>query len=411
MATAKWFVQGNKRAKGLYYEAVYRNPGGKGRTVALGYISEEQVVWAKDNLRVFGDAFLKLDGFGGPSYTADEIRLALLRDPLEAVAATKEAVQHVDRVNLAAGDYAKLDLRAFFEQVWVNVRPKDVAPGTWHREQWFWTAKILPVLGSVKLPKLDAVKWATFLSGLENCGGKTKAIIQGCYRALLRYCVEVEILPVMHGFRDIKGSKTRTLPRPKPLLIHEVAALLDHAPTAMHRSLYATAIGQGLRPGEVGTIRWEDVDWAKKTLYVRGTKTDLSEDTVPLTNLTRVELARWWEACGRPTTGHVYTWGGTPIVQWRNGFKTAAKKAGIADGRRVFANLCRHTFCTLAAMGKIPKPATKRMMRHSHASEMVDTAYTHPQVEQVAEAMADFPELPAAKVIRLPSRGRNKKAS
>lgn len=338
-----------------------------------------------------------------------------LQAPALATRAEKEMETGIDRAQAGAGDYARMPLRALYEQVWVNVRPKDVQPGTWHREQWFWTAKILPTLGGVRIDKLDAVNWASFLANLANCGGRTKAVVQGCYRSLLRYCVEVEILPSLHSFREIKGSKTRTLARPKPLLIQEVAALLDNDDDALHRALFATAIGQGLRPGEVGSIRWEDVDFSESTLYVRGTKTDLSEDTVILTELARVELARWHEACGRPREGHVFCWGGKPIGDWRKSFQTAARKAGIADGRRVFPNLARRSFATMAAMGGVPKAATKRMLWHSHASDLVDTAFTHPQLQQVEEAMQSFPTLPspaASNVIPMATSARKaRKAS
>ena len=137
------------------------------------------------------------------------------------------------------------------------------------------------------------------------------------------------------------------------------------------------------------------MDFEAGNLYIRGTKTELSDATVPQTELTRAELTAWWSAAGEPSTGLLFTWRGHQIESWKKGLKAAAKRAGIDDGHRIFPNLARHSFATLAAMGNVPKAATKRMLRHSHASNLVETAYTHPQVEQVRMAMAGFPAIGA----------------
>ena len=44
-----------------------------------------------------------------------------------------------------------------------------------------------------------------------------------------------------------------------PFTAKEVALLLDHATSPQHRCLFGVAIGQGLRPSEAVSLRWEDL--------------------------------------------------------------------------------------------------------------------------------------------------------
>lgn len=71
--------------------------------------------------------------------------------------------------------------------------------------------------------------------------------------------------------------------------------LLEHATSPQHRCLFAVAIGQGLRPSEAVSLRWEDV--SPDSLRVRGTKTLISDSVVPLTDLSRREVERWKVEC------------------------------------------------------------------------------------------------------------------
>lgn len=71
----------------------------------------------------------------------------------------------------------------------------------------------------------------------------------------------------MHTFDRIVGA-TVNVRDIKPLTVEEVPRLLDAANSPMHRAMYATGIGQGLRPGEIPLLRWEDIDWEQKKVCV-----------------------------------------------------------------------------------------------------------------------------------------------
>ena len=78
-----------------------------------------------------------------------------------------------------------------------------------------------------------------------------------------------------------------------PLTATEVNLLLEHATTPMHRGLFGLCVGVGLRPSEALRARWEDIDLEGATLKVRGTKTDASDASIPLTDLALREMVKW----------------------------------------------------------------------------------------------------------------------
>lgn len=65
----------------------------------------------------------------------------------------------------------------------------------------------------------------------------------------------------------------------------------------VHRCLWAVGAGEGLRPGELVGLDWEDVDWERRLLTVHGSKTEASHARVPLTPLAFRELRRWEVVC------------------------------------------------------------------------------------------------------------------
>src|SRR5690606_38575290 len=55
-----WTTQRQKRKKGWYYQALYKEGGKPKRTVALGTLTDEQHEWARANLSFSGSKLLDL---------------------------------------------------------------------------------------------------------------------------------------------------------------------------------------------------------------------------------------------------------------------------------------------------------------------------------------------------------------
>ncbi|GMI48926.1 hypothetical protein TrCOL_g8791 [Triparma columacea] len=102
----------------------------------------------------------------------------------------------------------------------------------------------------------------------------------------------VGLIEAVPEVREVKQKKSEQLPI-VPLTTLEVGRLLEHATTPMHRGLFGLCVGVGLRPSEALRVRWEDICFKTATLKVRGTKTDASDASIPLTDLALREMIKW----------------------------------------------------------------------------------------------------------------------
>jgi integrase len=163
----------------------------------------------------------------------------------------------------------------------------------------------------------------------QALSGNAKRLHRAAIKALLKRAFRlrhIPSLPDLAVFR-IKGATKRAVDKPAPLSLEELVALME-ASGPKHRAMWAVGGGQGLRPSELGRIRWEDVDFEGRTLAVRGTKTEQSAAVVPMTGLTRRELRSWWEASGSPQSGLVFLTGsGKPYGHqgYKKPLRTAAR--------------------------------------------------------------------------------------
>ncbi|CAD2103682.1 tyrosine recombinase, putative [Plasmodium vinckei lentum] len=298
----------------------------------------------------------------------------------------------------------KIKLKKYIEDIYLPLRKEEVSANTYRVERGFWN-DILPKLGKYELHELGSNNWESFLKYLKskNCSPRTMALYQSTYQQSLKYALYRDYLKSVHNFRKIKKS---TIPRRKtiPLSPKEIELLLKNSGD-MHRAIFATSIG--LRPSEVLRILWEDINFEKKEIFIKGEKTKYSNTAIPLTNFAYNELIKWWEIEKKPSKGLCfyqetinnkfnYTDTKTPLKTFKTALKGAAKRAGIEiseDGkkRRIFPYLLRHSFATIAATSNppVPLPVAQAIMRHSSSKMLLDT-YTKAGNNIIRDGLDNF---------------------
>jgi len=284
--------------------------------------------------------------------------------------------------------YGAMTLREYHDRVWWPVRSAEIAIVSQDVEGKKWEA-ILPVLGDYRVCDLDAPTWASFLLTKESWGPTTRRLAQNAYRQALQHAVEIGAISSVHAFRPVRGTG-RPQKEGRALSDPEVVALLDAAPSEAHRALYAVMVGQGLRPGEAVALTWSQWDFLFNMLRVGGTKNRQAALSVPLTPLTIREITLYWESLGRPTSGPCFLWRGRPIHKLYSGFVAAALRAGLG---KVKPYDLRHTFATSLARNRVTRAAARRMMRHSSVSVILERAYEHLEVDDLATEVARLPDL------------------
>jgi len=140
----------------------------------------------------------------------------------------------------------------------------------------------------------------------------------------------------------------------------------------------------GMRPQDVFRLRWEHVNWQKRTLFVPHGKTKNSRRYVPISErvndalLSRAKSSSEWVfASRRSKTGHLTT----VANQWRK----VRQSAGLDPAVKLYC--WRHTFATdvLERTGNLA--ALMKVLGHADAQTAMK--YQHPGLEQIRKAIEE----------------------
>ncbi len=156
-------------------------------------------------------------------------------------------------------------------------------------------------------------------------------------------------------------------PKDRWLTPDEVIALLRVLPP--HRQLWiVVAIYTGARDSEVDSLRWEDIDWARRLVHIRGTKTRGSRREVPLLHVLGSVLSR-----ERKEAGYI-------VGEWGNVRRDlhAACAAGRADIPPCSPNDLRRTFATWLANEGVSEHVVAKALGHG-SSQMARRVYAQLQ--------------------------------
>lgn len=131
------------------------------------------------------------------------------------------------------------------------------------------TKHLLPVIGSLRLDRLEPEHIETIHRRMTDAGAKPATIHQA-HRTLRTALGEAQ----RRGYLGRNPAQPpRIQPEPvDPFTIEEVQRLLAAAHGRRNAARWAIALALGLRQGEALALRWEDVDLEAKSLRVRATR-------------------------------------------------------------------------------------------------------------------------------------------
>src|SRR5665213_1052680 len=141
-----------------------------------------------------------------------------------------------------------------------------------------------------------------------------------------------------------------------------------------------TALGTGMRQGELRALQWSSIDWQNRNLAVRHSRDDHRNVLVPpKSNRERhIPLDREVYAVlhrRKRSSGYVFLdEAGRPFSNRRLSYRITklCRKAGL---RRIGWHTLRHTFASHLAMRGVPMPAIKDLL--GHTSIMTTMRYAH----------------------------------
>lgn len=321
--------------------------------------------------------------------------------PRSIYAATRR--EAVERLRTALGEReqgirppdTRLTVAAFLDD-WLEAQRQRIRPRTHESYTAAVRLYIVPSIGNVPIARLQPEHVARMVSDLTARGSLSPTTVRYAYSV-----IRTALGQAMRQGKVVRNVATLTDPPRKhgqelhPLTREQVRTLLDGIRGDALEALYVTALGTGLRQGELLALRWQDIDLEAGTLTVRHSlqrftrelaepKTDRSRRTLHLPPRVTAALAAHRERQAVvPMSGLVFaTAAGDPLhsVNVTRSLQRTLRRLGLPHRR--FHDL-RHTFATLAIEAGEDIATVSRALGHSSVAITADT-YMH-----VTPAMRD----------------------
>jgi integrase len=197
-----------------------------------------------------------------------------------------------------------------------------------------------------------------------------------CLRHILYWALDEGLL-LVNPLNRMRLERERKRKRPVMSLDEEDSLLRVAKPHL--RPIVIAALDSGLRRGELLTERWEDIDFARRLLFVTRSKTPEGESReVPLTSRLFDLL---WDT--RENEGLIFTFKGKSIYSVKTAWKTALTKAVIRQYR--FHDL-RHTYNSRLLEAGVIREVRMSLMGHSLGDDPQAT-YSHVELPIKREAI------------------------
>ena len=221
--------------------------------------------------------------------------------------------------------------------------------------------------GDSKLTEINAERIDEFKDSRLN--SKVRAATVNRDLAVLRRMLRIaerKRLIMSSPFREVEMLEERKERRqPHILTLDEEKKLLATAPDHV-RILAILILDSGLRSGrEALALKWKNVDFAEKAIFVRQSKSLAGIRSVPMSSRCNSELLRWRERLGPEFSEYVFANPQLPKTHLRD-VRTAWSDALKAAGLEYFWLYdLRHTFASRLTQAGVSPLFVAQIMGHS----------------------------------------------
>lgn len=322
----------------------------------------------------------------------------------EALAALRDLLGKQSRGQLVVTP--KLTVAEFLDHWLTTVIAPSREPQTLLSYRSIIQARLLPLLGELRLSKLDAPRLqAAFAELAKHYAASTVHQTRTVLHGALEQAVDWGLLAT-NPTAKLKLPR-RAPAHPQFLAVPDAQRLLQVAltPDEHYGPFYALALTTGLRLGELLALRWEDVDWEQGLLRVRRSvgvvagarpitygKTAAGVRELPLLPIHRAALqlhARHW---GDPE-GWLWpgAWPEQPLrpETVREGWQRFCRRHGLPPLK---IHGLRHSTASLLVSLGIPINVVAAILGHSSATVTLNV-YSHVLPDAKAQALAQLDAL------------------
>lgn len=277
---------------------------------------------------------------------------------------------------------------AWFEY-WISIKEKTVRPNTVRNYRERYQKNISKVIGKMMLVDVKPIHCQKIFSDMADEGYKTTTMYQTRIALfnMLEFAKENDIIIHNPCKKSVRSDMGKPSDKKEALEIAEQQTFLEYAEGQSYENQYRFILQTGLRTGELVGLKWEDIDFDKKTMTISRSmefrhstgvwrvgepKSPSGYRTIPLTNeairilkdqkvknshlkVTPIEWREYVFLCRK----------GTPIKN--STYDTALYKICNKAGIKPFAmHILRHTFATRCIEGGMKPKTLQKILGHSN---------------------------------------------
>lgn len=289
-------------------------------------------------------------------------------DPADYVAKKYRSMQFSDYVRKWIYRYREMYKR------------KEVSKITWIAKKNYSESRYIPFFGKYDIRDIRTGDIEDFYFSLSNkLLPNTKKAIMKELRTLFRYAKK------RHDIKEMPDFPSISIPEKKILWIDEQTQekILNHIPDN-HKDIFLFMFRQGVRPGEVRALRYEDIDRRARTVTIQRTFSDNDYKEYTKTKNIRIlplDTDVYNMICSKDAiTGFVFTHHEKPYVT-NNAIRKAWNKAVMAAGLEHISmyNGTRHSFASQAVNRGVPLNLIQDFL--GHTTQTMTRRYAHIDTE------------------------------